>query len=268
MRKNFAKTINDILQKDSNLVMLLGDIGVFGFKQVFSDYPNNIYNMGTCESAMTGFAAGLSMMGKIPVMHSIAPFVTERNYEFIKLDLAYNKLNCNIVSCGGSYDFSTLGSTHHCPADVNILKQIPNMQVVLAGCSKEFDVLFKQAYNNNSPTYFRLSDDGNTNTLVNVKFGEANVIKRGSDATVVVVGNLLDKVIDACWDQDVSIIYYTTLAPFDIKTLRNICNSDKLLLVEPYYEGGLLHDIVKGMERPIHIDMLGVPHMFVMKLTI
>jgi transketolase len=38
--------------------------------------------------------------------------------------------------------------------------------------------------------------------------------------------------------------------------------SNKILLVEPYYEGGLMYDIVKNLNRPLKVDCLGVPHKF------
>ena len=46
MRKQFATTITETMSKDENLCLLLGDIGVFGFKKCFETYPDRIYNIG------------------------------------------------------------------------------------------------------------------------------------------------------------------------------------------------------------------------------
>src|SRR3990167_9882491 len=184
MRKQFVKTIEEILPEDERLVLLLGDIGVFGFSNSLIRFPDRVYNIGILEQSTIGLAAGLAMQGLIPVVHTIAPFATERCFEQIKDDFGYQKLGGNIVSVGASYDYASLGCTHHCPADVNILINIPGMEIVVPGTAEEFDTLFKESYNNGNITYFRLSERKNQ-TEVKVKFGKANVIKKGKLATVI-----------------------------------------------------------------------------------
>ena len=39
-------------------------------------------------------------------MHTIAPFLIERSYEQIKLDVNYQELDINLVSTGSSFDYS------------------------------------------------------------------------------------------------------------------------------------------------------------------
>ena len=63
MRKQFVRTVEDLMAKDERLVLLLGDIGVFGFRNAFQRFPTRTYNIGVCEQAMTGLAAGLSNTG-------------------------------------------------------------------------------------------------------------------------------------------------------------------------------------------------------------
>lgn len=257
MRKQFAKTTTDILNSDKRTALLLGDIGVFAFREL----KDRVYNIGICEQSMTSLASGMALEGMIPIVHSIAPFITERNYEQLKLNFGYQNVGGNFVSVGSSCDYSSLGSTHHCPADVNILKQIPNMEIVVPGTAQEFDTLFRQSYTNGKPTYYRLSEHSNIEN-VDVTFGKANVLKVGRDATVIVVGNMLSEVMEACEDKDVTILYYTTIAPFDFATLQKFSYSHKILLCEPYYEGGLLYDIIKHLHGCVQIECVGIPHKF------
>ncbi len=260
MRKQLAQTALSLLEKDEKFIVLLGDIGVFGFKKAFETFPSRVYNIGILEQSTVGVAAGLSMSGLIPMMHTIAPFLVERCVEQLKDDFCYQKLGGNFVSVGGSYDYAALGATHHCPGDIGILKNIPGMEIVIPGTATEFDSLFNQAYSNGNPTYFRLSEKENAGNN-DVKFGKANVIQKGSKATVIAVGHMLDKVIDACKDEDVTILYYTTISPFDEETLKKNCVSGKILLCEPYYTGGLAFDIISALKpTPISIDTVGVPH--------
>ena len=77
--------------------------------------------MGICEPSIMSMASGLSISGMIPVVHTIAPFVIERAYEQIKLDFGYQKLGINIITVGGSFDYSKLGCSHHCYTDVSLM---------------------------------------------------------------------------------------------------------------------------------------------------
>jgi transketolase len=261
MRKQFIKTVENILQKDEKTVLLLGDISVFGFRNSIIKYPSRVYNTGILEQSMIGLSSGLSLSGMTPIIHTIAPFLVERAYEQLKLDFGYQNLNGNFISIGASYDYAGLGSSHNCPADVNILKQIPNMEIILPGTSQEFDVLFNQSYNNGNPTYYRLSEYENINSQ-NVKFGAANIIKKGSQATIIVVGNMLDLILESTSHLDVTILYYTTIHPFDKKTLSEFYNKN-IILCEPYYEGGLDYNIIETFKnKPISIKHIGIPHKF------
>lgn len=265
MRKQFPKTVETLMSQNERLVVLLGDIGVFGFRNIFSDYPDRIYNIGILEQSTIGVAAGLALEGMIPVVHTIAPFIVERSLEQLKLDFGYQQLGGNFVSVGASYDYAALGCTHHCPADVSILKSIPEMEIVLPGTAEEFDCLFNQVYDDGRPTYFRLSEQSNKESHV-VKFGEAEVIKKGGRATVLAIGNMLSRVIIACQELDVTILYYTTLSPFDSKTLISNCQSNKVIVCEPCYSGAISHDIMCSFSgQPISLLSIGVPRHFLRK---
>ena len=81
---------------------------------------------------MISVAAGLSNQGLKPNVHTIAPFIVSRAYEQMKIDFGYNKLK-EILCIGASYDYASLGCTHHCPEDINLMYNIPDMQIVVPG---------------------------------------------------------------------------------------------------------------------------------------
>jgi len=265
MRKQFVKTMEDLFKKDDKLTLLLGDIGVFGFRNCFSQYPNKVYNVGILEQSTISMAAGLAMDNFIPVIHTIAPFIVERALEQIKNDFGYQCLGGNFVSVGGSYDYTALGFTHHCPGDIGILKNVPEIEIIVPGSPSEFDKLFKSSYSNGHPTYFRLSETSNINSC-EVEFGKANIIKKGSKATIIVVGPMLDKIKEACKDLDVTILYYTTLEPFDKKTLAENIVGNKIIICEPYYSGALSLDVsetILSIKKSVQTLNIGIPRKFI-----
>ncbi len=152
--------------------------------------------------------------------------------------------------------------THQGPGDVAILHSLPGMQIVVPGTAAEFDRLFRQACANGSATYYRLSTSTNPATS-DVDFGKLTVIKKGSEksATLIAVGPTLGNALAAVQDLDVTVLYCTTIAPFDGETLREVASGSDIILVEPYYQGVLVPDIMEAMShRPVRVKTIGVPH--------
>ena len=263
MRAQLVKTVEHYLALDGKLVLLLGDIGVFGFRNAFKNFPDRVFNIGILEPATMSVASGLSKTQLIPIIHTIAPFLIERSFEQIKVDFGYQRIGGNFISVGASYDYASLGCTHHCPGDVGVLMNIPGMEIVVPGTAAEFDLLFQQSYSNGHPTYYRLSERENARSQP-VQFGKANILKKGTLATVVVVGPTLQHVLPAVEALDVSVLYYSTVAPFDYQCLRdNLATSGKVLLVEPFYVGTLTSEICKAVKpKPVVIETVGVPQEF------
>ena len=263
MRKQFVTTIQDVMSKDDNLCLLLGDIGVFGFQKCFEEFPERTYNIGILEQATIGLASGMSKTNLIPVVHTIAPFIVERAFEQLKVDFGYQNVNGNFISIGNSYDYAGLGCTHHCPSDVAALSTIPNMQIISPGSSFEFDSLFRQTYNNGSPTYFRLSEYEHSLNF-EVTFGKANVIKEGTKALIICYGNMLESVYEVVKDLDVTLLYYSTIVPFDNETLKKHFN-DNIIICEPFYEGSTNYFVTKALGGfSYKLSNIGIPREFIL----
>lgn len=155
MRKIFAKTVMDIMDKDERVVVLLGDIGVHAFRDVFVKYPNRIYNVGILEQSMVGMAAGLAMAGLIPIIHTIEPFLVERAFEQIKDDFGYQELIGTIVGVDVSTTAPNLGYTHQCPYAIQMMNFIKGMKTFEPQSAEEFDTLLKGNYDK-TLNYFRI----------------------------------------------------------------------------------------------------------------
>lgn len=153
MRQQFPKSIKEIMDKDERVVVLLGDIGVHAFKDVFLEYPTRCYNMGICEQSMVGVAAGLSMAGFIPIVHTISPFLAERAFEQIKDDFGYQKLTGTFV--GVDVSGQNYGMTHECPYDTYMLEFIEGMQTHVPIDPSMFDMMLKLYYDKGL-NYFRI----------------------------------------------------------------------------------------------------------------
>ncbi len=258
MRRAMIKSVSDMIRDEGDTSLFLVDIGVWAFRDILRDYPDRAMNIGIFEDGMVSLAAGMALGGIIPTVYGISPFIVERALEQLKLDFAYQKLQGNFITTGASYDFSTLGYSHYCPEDLGVISMIPGFEFIAPGTASEFSRLFEQTHRDGHPTYCRLSDHVNKAGR-EVGFGKAAVVQTGSRATVIAVSTMLDMVLEAYAGEDVSILYYTTLMPFDRKTLREHYNGGRIFLYEPHYEGTLAHEIYKTFpDRPVQLSCVGV----------
>ncbi len=249
-----------MIRNEEDTVFFTVDIGMWAIRDELMEYPDRCVNVGIYEDGMFSIAAGMASRGLVPTLFGIQPYLIERTLEQIKMDLAYQKLGVNIVGTGAAVDYSKYGYSHYCAEDVQIIKMIPGCEFVAPGTAKQFLQLFNESYRDGHPTFFRVSDHPNTKYDVDVEFGKANVIQTGNKGTVIAVSVMLDAVMEACNGKDVTVIYYTTLEPFDRKTLAENCSSSKLLIVEPEFEGSLLYDVHKAFpSAELQIDSIAFP---------
>ena len=263
MRKQFSESCFQLLSENENAVVLLGDIGVHGFRNTFTEFPRRIFNLGIMEQTMVGTAAGMASVGCIPVVHTIAPFLVERALEQIKVDFGYQQLVGNFVSVGASFDYAGLGCTHHCPADIGIMRSIPGLNVFIPGTSQEFAYQFAQYWDGQSSNYFRLSERENSSSFL-IKLGESVKIKDGNTALAVVAGNLLDEVLEATKSLDIEIHYVNSIQTGKKLHLESAVRDKPIFLIEPYYSGALF----QYLEDYIQLNSLipvqfGVPVEFI-----
>ena len=239
MRSAFVSACDNMLNKDENSVLLLGDIGVHGFQKLKDLFPSRIMNLGILEQSMVGVGAGFASRGIIPTLHTIAPFLVERALEQIKVDFGYQSLPGNFVSVGASFDYSSLGCTHHCPADIETLSNVPGVNIYIPGHDLEFTKLFEENWNSGGINYFRLSSLTNA-TAIQLSSGETRRIKEGKAAVVVAVGPILDNAIEGLSDLDIELHYINSMVHakelFFDSNLRDV----PFITIEPYYPGSVL----------------------------
>ncbi len=236
MRKVFPITVEKLMKKDKRIFCLLGDIGVFSFRNIFKNYKNRIFNMSTMEQSMIGFGAGLSKAGYIPIIHTITPFLVLRALDQIKIDFVYNKLNCNIISVGASNDYPKLGTTHHCFEDISILSNYKDINLFIPSNAQEFKYLLKKNYNNKSVNYFRISEK----KIDYSKFDNRYLKKKNNKNLIIIVGGSIDskKIKSNNFD-----IYY--VSSISKKTnFKFVKSYNKIIIIEPYF-GNVLERLLR-----------------------
>jgi transketolase len=235
MRERFIATTGQLLDEDPRTALVLADISAEEFAGAAASHPDRVINVGIREQLMVGLAGGLALTGLRPIAHSYAPFLIERAYEMVKLDLGHQGVGAILVSVGASYDAARAGRTHQSPGDVALIDTLaPNWTVHVPGHPDEVETLLRAATRHDEPVYIRLSKLGNERP--HATDGRLHVIRAGGAGTVVAVGPMLDPVLEATAGLDVTVAYTNTPRPFDLEGLRALPH-ETVVLVEPYLAG-------------------------------
>jgi len=260
MRTAFAVSASELLEEDPLTAVVLAEISADLFGKAAARHPDRVLNVGIREQLMVSVGGGLALAGMRPIMHSYAPFLVERAFEQVKLDLAHQGGHAVLVSIGASYDGARSGRTHQAPEDVALADSVPGVSVVVPGHPAEVPGLLRGAVDglDAGSTYLRLSTGSNRETRPLSPGLE--VVRSGRRAVVVAVGPMLDPVLDAVGEEDVTVAYTTTVRPFDAGTLSLLAAaSGSVVLVEPYLAGTSAFAVSSALaSRPHRLLSLGV----------
>ena len=260
MRTAFAEEASALLDEDPLAAVVLAEISADLFAKAAARHPDRVLNVGIREQLMVSVGGGLALAGMRPILHSYAPFLVERAFEQVKLDLAHQGGHAVLVSIGASYDAARAGRTHQAPEDVALVDSVPGFSVVVPGHPSEVRGLLREAVGglDSGSAYLRLSTESNREARP--LWPGLQVVRSGRRAVVVAVGPMLDPVLDAVGDLDVTVAYTTTVRPFDAEGLRSLeASSGAVVLVEPYLAGtSAFHASQALASRPHRLLSLGV----------
>jgi transketolase len=256
MRDVFVETVTADLDEDPRLAVVTADISAAAFDHARQRHPDRVINVGIREQAMIGVAGGLALAGMRPVAHSYAPFLVERPFEQLKLDLGHQDVGAVLVSIGGSYDDPVWGRTHQAPGDVALLDTLPGWTVHVPGHADEVELLLRDALAGSGRVYLRLSGRQNSASYPTGRF---SLVRQGSRGVVLAVGPVLDQVLAAT--TDVSVLYASTVRPFDHAGLRAAVAgaTPDVVLIEPYLAGTSAHEVNAALvDVPHRLRSIGV----------
>lgn len=147
MRKAFGETIVELAEKDENIILISGDVEheMEIFKKKF---PERYINIGLCEQSMITIAASMALEGLRPFVYSITPFLIERPFEQIKIDIDEHNLPVILI---GYADYPTHGPTHRPLNAEKLVSIFKNIQGYFPKSSEETRKIILDSYNSKKP---------------------------------------------------------------------------------------------------------------------
>lgn len=250
--------VRNSIENNKDAALILIDIGVWSFRDLLEKYPQRVKNIGIFEPGIISVASGLSLMGITPTIYGISPFIVQRALEQLKLDFIYQNVSGNFITTGAAYDFSSLGYSHYCPEDIATLYQLPGMDLLTPSTPSQFKTLWEACAFNGNASYYRMTDYCSISDI-EVEYGKATIVQKGTKGVVIAVAEMLDAAIYSCKDKDVTLLYYSTIQPFDSQTLRDFYNKN-IFICEPFYQGTMTPIIMKALTGcEVCLTAAGVP---------
>lgn len=253
MRDAFAAALAQAAGADDQVCLVLADLGVGVFDDFERQAPGRSFNAGIAEQAMIGVAAGLAQAGKNAVAYSIAPFITSRAHDQVRVDVAAGEANVTLVGVGGGVAYGYLGLTHHAIDDLAAMRALPNM-TVLAPCDpQDAGAATAAALAMDGPVYLRLGKNGEPALLPEgtpFAIGRATRVRRGADVTIASTGPILASAMGAA-DQlaregiDAAVLHFGTVKPLDVEAVGEaLAETGVILTLEE-------HSIIGGLGSAI-----------------
>ena len=258
MRETFLHVTEEILDADPDVAVVLADISAAQLAAAAQRHPERVINVGIREQLLVSTGAGLALAGLRPIVHTFPSFLVERAFEQIKLDFSHQEVGGVLVSYGASYDMSAAGRTHQSPGDVALIDSLPGWTVHVPGHASEVRRLLLESIPGDGRVYLRLSAQTNAAPHLGVGFTR---LRFGSSGVVIAVGPVLDRVLRACAGLDVTVLYASTIRPFDSAGLRSavLAASPSVVLVEPYLAGTSAYWVTEALsDVPHRLRSLGV----------
>jgi len=156
MRRAFGKFIDKLAKKDQQIILIVGDIGYGIFDDFRKNHPKRFFNLGICEQSIISAASGLALEGLKPWVYTITPFLIERPFEQVKLDINQQKTNVKLI---GYADYPTLGPTH---SEINAKKTMSlfkNIKSYFPKNSFETQKFLLNMAKNSGPCFMSLKTD-------------------------------------------------------------------------------------------------------------
>ena len=211
---------------NKNIVVLDADVSGSTKSGIFQKaFPNRHFNCGIAEQCMTSMAAGFATCGMIPFANTFAVFMTSNGLTPARALGSYSKLPIKLVGAYGGLSDAFDGPSHHALEDIATMRALPNFKVFVASDAAQTDWIVKNAIEDNSPMYLRMSRDAFPDLYKpNEKFtaGKGKVVRDGSDVTVIACGLMVSNAIQAAEElEKKSGISVRVVDMFCIKPLDN-----------------------------------------------
>ncbi len=250
IRDAYGEALVKYGRDNPDVVVLDADVSSSTKSRLFQEAcPERFYNVGIAEANMTAMAAGFAAVGKIPFVNTFAAFISSLGLIAARSFASYSGLGIKLIGAYGGLSDSFDGPSHHSIDDIAIMRLLPNLKVYVASDEVQTDWLVRQAIEDRSPVYIRLSRDAMPaiyQPSADFSEGKGQIIRQGSDITIIACGLMVSQALAAARmlsDQgiDAAVIDMFCVKPLDkALILKSAAQSSAMITAEE-------HSVIGGL---------------------
>lgn len=274
-REAYGETLVQLVNEGVDVVAIEADLSKSTTTaKLAASHPDRFFNAGIAEQNMTCVAAGFALGGKVAFTGSFAVFGTGRAWEQVRNTVCYNNLNVKLAPTHSGVTVGPDGGSHQALEDIALMRVLPNMHVVVPADYHSAKAALRLAAQTEGPFYIRLGRAGVDDVYpedITLELGKANVLREGSDVTVVACGIEVAEALKAAAtlaEQGVSaeVIDIVSVKPLDVDTLVASVSKTKCLVTceEHSVHGGMGSAISEVLSEvsPVVTRRIGVSDVF------
>tara|TARA_B110000977_G_scaffold197068_1_gene278763 strand:+ start:1527 stop:2510 length:984 start_codon:yes stop_codon:yes gene_type:complete len=281
-REAIAEAMSEEMRKDPSIYLMGEEVAEYNgaykaSKGMLDEFgPERVIDTPISELGFAGIGIGSAMNGNKPIIE----FMTF-NFALVGIDQIINnaakirqmsggQFNCPIVFRGPTGSGGQLGATHS-QAFENWFANTPGLKVVVPSNPKDAKGLLKAAIQDPDPVIFMESEQmyGDKGEVpegeYTIPLGVADVIRNGSDVTVVSFGKILKEAVkaaDTLSAQGIAleIIDLRTIRPLDMATIiASVKKTNRLVILEESWPFGSIASEIAFQVQDNAFDYLDAP---------
>lgn len=268
-RNAFGEALLEIGKENPDVVVLGADVTGSVKTDLFQkNFPDRFFSVGIAEQDMIGTAAGLAVVGKIPIASSFGVFASGRPYDQIRQSVAYSNLNVKIFASHCGLTVGQDGATHQSLEDIALMRVLPNMIVLSPSDYVETKKMTRAVIYHKGPAYVRFFRENSpvfNDTNTTFEIGKAIKLIDGYDVTIIACGL---QVWEAILAEEVLSAEGIGVRVINMHTIKPI---DRGMIVEAAIETGAIvtaedHQLAGGLGSAVAevlVQTMPVPQEFV-----
>lgn len=275
MRQMYANTLLELAKANPNIIGLEADLmSAISTNKIIKEIPEQIINTGIMEANMVGVAAGLSLTGRIPYVHTFGQFATRRTFDQLFISGGYAKTNIKILGSDAGVTAEHNGGTHMAFEDLGLVRLIPGAHVYEASDSTMLGYLLRKIEKEHGIHYIRTIRKNAVKLYPEnevFEAGKGKVLREGGDVAIIASGIMVAeslKAADLLQEQGIeaTVIDMFSIKPIDKDLIVKYAEKTKAVVTAENHNviGGLGSAVAEVLSEhcPTRMRRIGVKEQF------
>ncbi|MEK3789870.1 transketolase family protein [Paenibacillus sp. FSL K6-1230] len=275
MRQMYANTLMELAKANPNVIGLEADLmSAISTNKIIKEIPEQIINTGIMEANMMGVAAGLSLTGRIPYVHTFGQFATRRTFDQLFISGGYAKTNIKILGSDAGVTAEHNGGTHMAFEDLGLVRLIPGAHVYEVSDSTMLRYLLRKIEKEHGIHYIRTIRKNAVKLYPEndvFEAGKGKVLREGGDVTIIASGIMVAESLraaDLLQEQGIeaTVIDMFSIKPIDKDLIVKYAEKTKAIVTAENHNviGGLGSAVAEVLSEycPTRMRRIGVHEQF------